>query len=104
MQNEDSHFRTSATGRDLSMLQANYFYNFPQDQQVGFAPAHSANSSFPGINPSQTIAVPSNVQPLAQQPQTVTGSVESDLPTSGARQQPQANINWNNKLLNRKNI
>ncbi|OIT02241.1 PREDICTED: GBF-interacting protein 1-like isoform X1 [Nicotiana attenuata] len=103
-QNEDSHFRTSAPGRDLSMLQANYFYNFPQDQQVGFAPAHSANSSFPGINPSQTIAVPSNVQPLVQQPQTVTGSVESDLPTSGACQQPQANIHWNNKLLNRENI
>ncbi|OIT01451.1 PREDICTED: GBF-interacting protein 1-like isoform X1 [Nicotiana attenuata] len=103
-QNEDSHFRTSATGHDLSMLQANHFYNFPQDQQVGFAPAHSANSSFPGINPSQTIAVPSNVQPLVQQPQTVTRSVESDLPTSGACQQPQANIHRNNKLLNRENL
>ncbi|KAJ8532496.1 hypothetical protein K7X08_012419 [Anisodus acutangulus] len=103
-QNEDSHSRNSAPGRDLSMLQANYFYNIPQDQHVAVAPAYSANSSYPGINPSQTIATQSNVQPLVQQPQTVTRSGDSSLPTSGAYQQPQANIHWNNKLLNRENV
>ncbi|KAH0707427.1 hypothetical protein KY290_012471 [Solanum tuberosum] len=103
-QNEDSHYRNSAPGRDQSMLQTNYFYNIPQDQHIAVAPAHSSNSSFPGINASQTIVAQSNVQPLAQQPQTVARSGDSGLPTSGAFQQPQANIHWNNKLLNRENV
>ncbi|XP_060188258.1 GBF-interacting protein 1-like [Lycium barbarum] len=102
-QNEDSHSRNSAPGRDPSMLQTNYFYKIPQDQHVAVAPAYSANTSYPGINPSQTIAAQSNVQPLAQ-PQTVNRSGDPSLPTSGACQQPQANIHWNNKLLNRENI
>lgn len=104
MQNEDSHYRNSAPGRDQSMLQTNYFYNIPQDQHIAVAPAHSSNSSFPGINASQTIVAQSNVQPLPQQPQTVARSGDSGLPTSGAFQQPQANIHWNNKLLNRENV
>ncbi|KAK4715024.1 hypothetical protein R3W88_020931 [Solanum pinnatisectum] len=103
-QNEDSHYRNSAPGRDESMLQTNYFYNIPQDQHIAVAPAHSSNSSFPGINASQTLVAQSNVQPLAQQPQTVARSGDSGLPTSGAFQQPQANIHWNNKLLNRENV
>lgn len=100
VQNEDSHYRNSVPGRDQSMLQN----NSPQDQHVPVAPAHSSNSSFPGINASQTIVAQSNVQPLAQQPQTVARSGDSGLPTSGAFQQPQANIHWNNKLLNRENV
>ncbi|MCD7456044.1 hypothetical protein HAX54_030518 [Datura stramonium] len=103
-QNEDSHYRNSAPGRDQSMLQTNYFYNIPQDQHIAVVPAHSSNSSFPGTNPSQTIVAQSNVQPLTQQPQTVARSGDSGLPTSGAFQQPQANIHWNNKLLNRENV
>ncbi|KAK6785695.1 hypothetical protein RDI58_019150 [Solanum bulbocastanum] len=103
-QNEDSHYRNSAPGCDESMLQTNYFYNIPQDQHIAVAPAHSSNSSFPGINASQTLVAQSNVQPLAQQPQTVARSSDSGLPTSGAFQQPQANIHWNNKLLNRENV
>ncbi|KAF3638540.1 putative F-box protein CPR30-like [Capsicum annuum] len=103
-QHEDYHYRNCAPGRDQSMLQTNYFYNIPQDQYAAAAPGHSANSSFPGINPSQAIVAQSNVQPLAQQPQTVARSGDSGLPTSGAFKQPQANIHWNNKLLNRENV
>uniref|UniRef100_M1C0W5 Hydroxyproline-rich glycoprotein family protein n=1 Tax=Solanum tuberosum TaxID=4113 RepID=M1C0W5_SOLTU len=103
-QNEGSHYRNSAPGRDQSMLQTNYFYNIPQDQHVAVAPAHSSNNSYLGINASQTIVAQSNAQPLAQQPQTVARSGDSGLPTSGAFQQPQANIHWNNKLLNRENV
>ncbi|XP_015080866.1 GBF-interacting protein 1-like isoform X2 [Solanum pennellii] len=103
-QNEDSHYRNSAPGRDQSMLQTNYFYNIPQDQHIAVAPAHSSNSSYPGINASQTLVAQSTVQPLAQQPQTVARSGDSGLPTSGAFQQPQATIHWNNKLLNRENV
>ncbi|KAM3302635.1 GBF-interacting protein 1-like [Capsicum chacoense] len=103
-QHEDYHYRNCAPGRDQSMLQTNYFYNIPQDQYAAAAPGHSANSSFPGINPSQAIVAQSNVQPLAQQPQTVARSGDLGLPTPGAFKQPQANIHWNNKLLNRENV
>ncbi|CAN4103896.1 unnamed protein product [Withania somnifera] len=103
-QNEDSHYRNSAPGRDQSMLQTNYFYNIPQDQHVAVAPAYSSNSSFPGISPSQTIVAESNVQPLVQKPQTVARSGDPGHPTASAIQQPQANIHWNNKLLDRETV
>lgn len=104
LQNEEPHVWTSATGRDLSMLPANYFYNLPQAQQVAFPPAHSTHGSFSGIyHPSQSVATPSNIQSLPQQTQAVGGSVDA-LPPSGAHQQLQSQITWNSTFLNRENI
>ncbi|KAK4439679.1 GBF-interacting protein 1 [Sesamum alatum] len=118
-QNEDLHILTSASGRDISALQANVFYNLPQGHPLAFSPAQVGHSSFPGIyHPTQSMSTPSLVQSL-QQSQPTGGTVESIIPPLSSYPQPQlqpqpqllplpqqqyGQMNWNQKLLNRENI
>ncbi|XP_011095579.1 GBF-interacting protein 1-like [Sesamum indicum] len=117
-QNEDLHILTSASGRDVSALQANVFYNLPQGHPLAFSPAQVGHNSFPGIyHPTQSMSTPSLVQSL-QQSQPTGGSVESIIPPLSSYPQPQlqpqpqllplpqqyGQMNWNQKLLNRENI
>ncbi|KAL0306229.1 UNVERIFIED_CONTAM: GBF-interacting protein 1 [Sesamum radiatum] len=118
-QNEDLHILTSASGRDISALQANVFYNLPQGHPLAFSPAQVGHNSFPGIyHPTQSMSTPSLVQSL-QQSQPTGGTVESIIPPLTSYPQPQlqpqpqllplpqqqyGQMNWNQKLLNRENI
>ncbi|PIN09743.1 hypothetical protein CDL12_17673 [Handroanthus impetiginosus] len=118
-QNEDLHVLSAASGRDISALQANMFYNFPQGQAVAFSPAQVGQNSFPGIyHPTQSMSSPSLVQSL-QQSQPTGGTIESIVPPLSSYPQPQlqsqpqlrplpqqqyGQMNWNKKFLNRENI
>ncbi|KAL0443255.1 UNVERIFIED_CONTAM: hypothetical protein Slati_2048200 [Sesamum latifolium] len=118
-QNEDLHILTSASGRDISALQANVFYNLPQGHPLAFSAAQVGHNSFPGIyHPTQSMSTPSLVQSL-QQSQATGGTVESIIPPLSSYPQPQlqpqpqllplpqqqyGQMNWNQKLLNRENI
>lgn len=108
LQNEEPLVWTSAQGRDLQALQGNFFYNFPQGQQVNFSPAHSGQGPLAAgmYHLPPTTAAPSMVQSLPPQHSQalVAPSVESVVPPSGTYQQPHSQINWNPKLLNRENI
>lgn len=105
LQSEESHVWKSATGRDTSTLQANFYYNFPQGQQVAFSPAHSGQGPLGGVyHPTQTTGAPSTVQSLPQQSQAIIGSAESVFPPGATYQQPHSQINWNSRFLNRENI
>ncbi|KAL3508342.1 hypothetical protein ACH5RR_027743 [Cinchona calisaya] len=104
-QNEESQVWTSATGQDMSTLQATFFYNYPQGQQVAYSPAYSGQGPLGGMSHlTQTTGAPTTVQSLPQQSQAVAGSVEPVVPSTGTYQQPHSQINWNSKLFNRENI
>lgn len=84
-------------GQDLSNMQLNPLYNLTlQGQHIAFAP-QTGHGAFPGVyQPAQTLAAPSNVNPLLQQTQAMTAAVDTMVPSSGAYQQPQlAQMNWN---------
>ncbi|XP_027170064.1 GBF-interacting protein 1-like isoform X2 [Coffea eugenioides] len=101
-QSEEPHVWTSAPGRDMSTLQANIFYNFPQGQHLAYSPGQGPLSGV--YHFAQTTGAPTTVQSLAQQPQAVAGSVESVVDPTGTYQQPHSMINWNTKFLNRENV
>lgn len=78
-------------------MQLNPLYNLTlQGQHIAFAP-QTGHGAFPGVyQPAQTLAAPSNVNPLLQQTQAMTAAVDTMAPSSGAFQQPQlAQMNWN---------
>lgn len=102
LQKEESHIWTAAHGRDMSALQANFFYNFAQGQQVTFLPGQGP---YGGMYPLTAPATaPSIVQSLPQRSQATSPAVESAVPPPNTHQQPHSQINWNPKLLNRENI
>lgn len=99
---EDSHVWSTAPGRDLSALPTNFFYNFPQVQQVTLPPGQGP---FGGIYPlTAPTAPPSIVQSLHQHSQATSPAVESVVPPPSNHQLPHSQINWNPKLLNRETI
>ncbi|KAH9804332.1 Flocculation protein [Citrus sinensis] len=93
----DGSVYITAPGQDLSNMQLNPLYNLTlQGQHIAFAP-QTSHGAFPGVYQSaQTLAAPSNVNPLLQQTQAMTAAVDTMGPPSGAYQQPQlAQMNWN---------
>ncbi|XP_044473576.1 GBF-interacting protein 1-like isoform X2 [Mangifera indica] len=87
-----------SAGHDLSNMQINPLYNLAlQGQHIAFAPAQAGHNAFPGIyQPAQTLAAPSNVNPLLQQSQAMAAAVETMALPSGAYQHSQvAQVNWN---------
>lgn len=102
LQNEEPHVWPSAPARDLSTLQANISYNFPQGQQVAYSPGQGPLSGTYHL--TQTAGAPINVQSLPQQSHSVAGSVESVVPPTGTYQQLPSQTNWNTKIVNRENI
>ncbi|GKV36485.1 hypothetical protein SLEP1_g44611 [Rubroshorea leprosula] len=84
-------------GQDLSNLTLGSLYNFSlHGQHVAFSHAQAGHGSFAGLYQTpQTMAAPSNFNPLLQQSQPVAAAAEPMGPIT-AYQQPQlAQLNWN---------
>lgn len=84
----------TASGQDISSLQASSFYNLPQGQ-LAFTPTQHGHGTFAGMyHPAQAMTA-ATVHPLLQQSQTITSPVDMVGPPTSVYQQPQhTQLNW----------
>ncbi|CAA3014114.1 Hypothetical predicted protein [Olea europaea subsp. europaea] len=93
-QSEGSGVLFTASGQDISSLQASSFYNLPQGQ-LAFTPTQHGHGTFAGMyHPAQAMTA-ATVHPLLQQSQTISSALDMVGPPSSVYQQPQhTQLNW----------